>query len=377
MRNRVPLSDTQLQYNRFKIFVKGLFKPFLIRTYPFVLTILSIFAFPKLTHAANINFSLEAWLKPTTSIATKAILVKNNEIRLVTDASGYLVCQIHNGADWQTAANSGAAIELNKWSQAGCSYDGLNLKVYINGVLKGTTAMRADVQNTTNSFFAGKDAGGTYGRFRGTMDSIAIYDDALTSQEFADHYSRGNLYKDENNNLKFEIGNLSLSYDISSWTSGGWHMITALWNPDGINQVSGSSMLYGNLFVDGASAATSSTAFTTASSLPSTFYFAQDSQSNGQFGGTIYGLQLDENNWKAGDITTAYNSGTGIAPVASGKTNFTLSTASSTDVVAWQHSGSLANDGNFEDGDAADWSGYDEGAELVTNGTMEADANWN
>ncbi len=387
LRNRVPLPDTQLKYNRLKLFVKpsqenkktrkqenkilsfGYFNLIIVWS-----LFLGVWLLPKSVNAANINFSLEAWVKPTSSIATKAILVKDTEMRMVTDGSGYLLCQIHNGMAWQTVASSATtALELNKWSQVGCSYDGANLKVFINGALRGTQAMTADAQNTTNKFYAGYDAGGIYGRFNGAMDSIAIYNDVLTEQEFADHYSKGNLYKTEGNNLKFEIGNLKLEADISSWTANSWHMLTAKWDPKGneIGPIGQISSIYGALFVDGSVAATSTTAFLTASSTPTSFYFAQDSFKNHNWDGAIQGLIFDENLWNENEIASAYNSGNGANSIAESKTNFMLSAASSTDVVSWSHSGNLIADGNMEDGDVAEWTGSASGYVSAEGGSID------
>jgi len=162
---------------------------------PIIYSFAAIVAFaisaPAPAFAANINFTLEAWVNPTTSIASKAIIVKNNELRLVTDASGNLVCQIHNGSAWQTTATSSSALSLSSWQFVACSYNGSFLRVFINGEEKGVQAMTANVQNTANSILFGKDAGGTYGLFSGKIDHVKIYKVARTADQIRMDYETG------------------------------------------------------------------------------------------------------------------------------------------------------------------------------------------
>src|SRR3989339_284050 len=140
----------------------------------------------------QIVFTISAWLNPTTAIATKAIAVKNNEIRLVTDGSGDPVCQIHNGTAWQTGATSTAGLALNSWQYVTCTYDRSNIKIYINGVLQATQAMsNVDIQDTANDWQIGKDGSAVYGMYKGSIDDIRIYNYARTQAQIAWDYSRG------------------------------------------------------------------------------------------------------------------------------------------------------------------------------------------
>lgn len=117
-------------------------------------------------------------------------MIKNNEIRLATDASGYPICQISNGT-WQTAITSGIAIVVDKWQRVSCTYDGANLKIYVNGNLTGTRAETNVVNDTTNGWRFGSDEGGTYGYFLGLMDDVKIYNRALSSREISYLYNQG------------------------------------------------------------------------------------------------------------------------------------------------------------------------------------------
>ena len=164
-------------------------------TFVKITIILFVFAFCILyfsqAQAANVNFTLEAWVYPSTSVASKAVIVKNNELRLFTDDSGYLVCQVYNGTSWQLGATSSAALSLSAWQFVGCAYDGSSIRVFINGEAKGQQAMSANVANTSNSVLFGRDEGGTYSYFQGQIDDVKIYKTARTAEQIRRDYESG------------------------------------------------------------------------------------------------------------------------------------------------------------------------------------------
>ena len=122
--------------------------------------------------AANDDFSLSVWVKPSTAIASKAIVAKAEELRSATDAAGKPTCQIKT-TTWQTAVVSAQAIALNEWAHIACVYDLVNLKIFVNGVETGSTALTAVPDDTANVLL-GKDAsaGTSYGIFSGLIDSL-------------------------------------------------------------------------------------------------------------------------------------------------------------------------------------------------------------
>src|SRR3989344_2321566 len=150
----------------------------------------------EVTHAPSLSgwdtVTASLWVNPETSIATKALMVKDNEVRLVTDASGNPECQIHNGTDWQTAATSGTALSLGSWQHVVCTYDGSDLRVYINGVETASQALASiDIQGTGDPFELGNDASGTYGDYEGIMDDFRYYTYARTEGEIRLDHNAG------------------------------------------------------------------------------------------------------------------------------------------------------------------------------------------
>jgi len=155
------------------------------RTIIFIFTLIGLALTISRVHAANVSFTLAAWVNPSTSIATKALIVKNSEIRLVTNASGNVGCQFNNGSDWQSAATSTAALALSSWQHVACTYDGDELRVYVNGASSGREKVSSDVANTANVWRFGDDASNAYGDYNGKMDEVRVYNRALQPREIA------------------------------------------------------------------------------------------------------------------------------------------------------------------------------------------------
>lgn len=152
------------------------------------LTIMAHLAFA--SELAN-QFTIGVWVKPQSSAASKAIVVKNNEIRLVTNASSQPLCQIYSAGAWQTAATSSTTLPLNSWSHVACSYDKSTLRVYVNGVQTGSQAFSVVVNDAATNFRVGSDEGATYGDLNGSVDDLRIYNYARTPKQIIEDMNAG------------------------------------------------------------------------------------------------------------------------------------------------------------------------------------------
>src|SRR3989344_1695816 len=154
-----------------------------------------LFLFPLSTPAQagelTNQFSLSIWVNPQTSIATKALVVKDTEVRLVTDGSGNPLCQIYASAAWQTAATSSTALTTGTWSHVTCTYDKANIKVFVNGVQTGSVAQTNAVNDGATSLLVGQDDTATYGNFIGTTDQLQIYNYARTRGQIIEDLNAG------------------------------------------------------------------------------------------------------------------------------------------------------------------------------------------
>jgi hypothetical protein len=80
-----------------------------------------------------------------------------------------------------TAAGT-AALPLSAWSHLAATYDGTNLRFYVNGALITTKATTGAMPNTANPLRIGGNAvWGEY--FSGLIDEVRVYNRALTEAE--------------------------------------------------------------------------------------------------------------------------------------------------------------------------------------------------
>jgi len=154
-----------------------------------LLLALLFLASPKTVFAGELSnqFSLGMWVRPGTSVASKALLGKAEEMRLATDASGNPLCQI-KATTWQTAATSSVALVLNTWAFVACTYDKVTLRVYVNGVQTGSQALTTAVDDTSAVSKIGQDdsASTPYANFIGTVDQLQVYNYARTSKQIVE-----------------------------------------------------------------------------------------------------------------------------------------------------------------------------------------------
>ena len=145
------------------------------------------------TDSASISLTstitIAAWASPSASLASRALVVKNNSYRVVTDGSGNPLCQVHDGSSWQTAATSNTALTLNVMRHVACTYDGSTTSIYVDGQLTGTSSVTASIGDNANALEFGRDAGGTYSDLDGHLDEVRLYSRALSSKEAESLYN--------------------------------------------------------------------------------------------------------------------------------------------------------------------------------------------
>jgi len=161
----------------------------------FCLTLLGsliLTANPASANELSDQFTISLWVKPEGSVASKALVAKAEEIRLVTNGSGNPLCQV-KATSWQTAVTSSTAIPLNDWSHVTCVYDKATLRIFVNGVQTGSQALTVTVDSTSNVFKIGQDSssGTTYGDLMGVVDNFLAYDYVRTSQQIVEDMNAG------------------------------------------------------------------------------------------------------------------------------------------------------------------------------------------
>lgn len=144
-----------------------------------------------------VHISIVASVYPTESRATE-IIGTNGPFGLFLNADNTVTLGIYTGT-WEFFATTDT-IPLNAWSQLVGTYDGTNLKIYINGVLSasevhpvpGNMLTSGRVQISGDEFFPEP-----YGfLFKGKMDEVAVCSEAIDSTTVSNLYSSSDYQND-------------------------------------------------------------------------------------------------------------------------------------------------------------------------------------
>ena len=89
-----------------------------------------------------------------------------------------------------TVNTSTAGVINNQWNNVVATWDGTNKRIYVNGVLRATSATLSGTvtQNTTGAAFIGIYGGGGY-PFNGRIAQTQIYNRALTASEITQNFN--------------------------------------------------------------------------------------------------------------------------------------------------------------------------------------------
>ncbi|MBI4440733.1 LamG domain-containing protein, partial [Candidatus Woesearchaeota archaeon] len=140
------------------------------------------------------NITVEAWISPNGygSFGSGRILSVGGfgspDYELFLTANGSAVFRIHNT---QTNVDVfSRVISNNTFTHLMATYNGSHMLIYRNGTQEGQTITSGPIrQSSSPSITVGNDAFGTNG-YNGTLDSLAVYDRALTHEEINQSFLR-------------------------------------------------------------------------------------------------------------------------------------------------------------------------------------------
>lgn len=132
-----------------------------------------------------------AWVNPTDYGAARPFYNRRTagNVGGVTgqfDSSGHLDCYAYISGSWRQALSPGV-VTAGSWSHVACSYDGSNLRAYINGSNVTTTPIAGSINTPTSpSVEIGRDIPGAGYIFNGKIDDVRVYNYARTAVQIAD-----------------------------------------------------------------------------------------------------------------------------------------------------------------------------------------------
>jgi hypothetical protein len=152
------------------------------------------------------ELSISTWVKYNNNVATSnqyhPIVAKlgpsfGHSFQLTNMRSGAssnggeLYFNVHTPNGSYTAL-SGVIPSQNVWYNIVGTYDGSNVKIYIDGVLKGTTSASGNINSNTELMMLGDAGYGGYSQIlNGNLDEVSIYSRGLTQSEVTNIYNSG------------------------------------------------------------------------------------------------------------------------------------------------------------------------------------------
>ena len=171
------------------------------------------------------NLTLSAWISPNSVVNEQAIFGKGK----ISSQTGYSL--LHNvltpkktGISIQNqpipvseAHINSSTLNLNTWYQLVGTYNGSELKLYLNGILVNTVSTSLQLMpNSLTDLFIGCELSG-FRFFSGKIDDIGIWNRALTQQEITQLFNQNQCVTNitVTDTLIINVGQLSYTNPIS------------------------------------------------------------------------------------------------------------------------------------------------------------------
>lgn len=147
--------------------------------------------------------TIEAWIYMTATSPANSILVKYDGVGGINQSAFsfslyYNTLYLNVSGNGQPGGgpqlNSVGSVPTNVWTHVAATYNGTSICLYINGNLDSTLAYTGGIYPGTDNMAIGANVGGlgtnrTAGPFAGKIDSIAIYNRALSASEISAIYN--------------------------------------------------------------------------------------------------------------------------------------------------------------------------------------------
>lgn len=133
--------------------------------------------------------TLEAWFKPNAIGRWHGLIAKGNDNAFIShnysieiDPSNKVECILGDGTDADVATSVGLINSTATFYHIACTWDGSNIKIYINGALDTTVAQTVTPAANSTPLFVGQYGGGN-DIANGILDDVRIYNRSLSSSE--------------------------------------------------------------------------------------------------------------------------------------------------------------------------------------------------
>jgi hypothetical protein len=131
------------------------------------------------------GMTLEAWVKPSSLADWSTVIMKQQTGGLVYSLYAATDVGVPSTFIFTTAEQSQdgpAALPLNTWTHLAATYDGANLRLYVNGNQVASKAQTGNIKVSGAALrIGGNSSFGEY--FKGLIDEVHVYNRALSQAE--------------------------------------------------------------------------------------------------------------------------------------------------------------------------------------------------
>jgi hypothetical protein len=124
------------------------------------------------------NASLMAWIDLNPAFATDGVIVGQDKFQIRITSAKKLEA-IVNG----TTLPCPTTLNVSQWYNVGATYDGANIKLYVNGVLVGTQAKTGAIPADASLLTLGRNPSANTQYFKGKIDEVRVFNSALTASQ--------------------------------------------------------------------------------------------------------------------------------------------------------------------------------------------------
>ncbi len=130
--------------------------------------------------------TLSAWVQPTNfaNSAYQTFVGKGDHAYNIQHTNGNLIQFFVYDGNWHSANSAAVASTMNStWHHVAGTYDGTQLKLFVDGVVAGSTIHVGDIDTATHTVSIGRNSEQSGRLFTGTIDEVRIYRGALPTAE--------------------------------------------------------------------------------------------------------------------------------------------------------------------------------------------------
>ena len=150
------------------------------------------------------EITVESWIYPTSfSGAIHEDNIASNEDNgyCLRTGNGYPNFVIRGAGNWREAISE-EQININNWYHLIGTFNGTQVKIYVNGILKRTLDYSGSITASTTDLFIGRFGYSAERWFTGLIDEVRIYNRALSAEEIKAHFNYFRLLKHRTLTLK-------------------------------------------------------------------------------------------------------------------------------------------------------------------------------